>query len=96
MIEMAKESSVKQATETIDGVDFKFQHPGARWYLELTDRCKNRFGVMQQAKYTDEVLKNVVVEPADINSIDDFGPGGNYGMKTLNQLVEKIESFLNS
>ena len=86
----------KQKKKTINGTDFVFQHPGARWYLELNDRCKNRFGVLQQTKYTEELLQNVVVKPQNVKSLDDFGPDAEYSMGTFNELVEEIETFLNS
>jgi hypothetical protein len=86
----------KQKNVKINGEDFVLQHPGARWYIKLNDRCQNRFGVLQREKYTDEILDNVVVKPTDIKSLDDFGPDRDCGMDVFNQLMEEAESFLNS
>lgn len=86
----------KQKKETIKGTEFVFQHPGARWYVSLSDRTSDRFGNEIKEDYVDELLENVVVKPQDVNSLDDFGPGAEYDMSTLNKLVEKCEIFLNS
>ena len=56
---------------SIGGKEYKFQHPGVRWYLENSDACKNDAGVMQTAKYTQNLLDNVVTDPPGLQ-IDDF------------------------
>lgn len=78
----------RKKTVTVDGVNYLLQHPGARWYLKLMDRCKNANGTLLTEVYTDEVLENVVVNPkVTIETFDQ-----NIG--SLNKLVQEIESFL--
>ncbi|HEX3045409.1 MAG TPA: hypothetical protein VHY08_11690 [Bacillota bacterium] len=80
----------RKKTVNVDGVNYLLQHPGARWYLKLMDRCKNANGSVQTETYTDEVLENVVVNPkVTIETFDQ-----NIG--SLNKLVQEIESFLAS
>ncbi|MBM7623648.1 hypothetical protein [Sporohalobacter salinus] len=87
----------KQKQIEINGTKFTLQHPGVRWYINLTDRCRsNQFGVLLKEKYNDELLSHVVVKPDDIKSLDSFGPDGNYDTDTLGKLIEETESFLNS
>lgn len=84
-----------QKTVKVSGDEFVLQHPGARWYIKLQDRTANRFGVQQQEKYVDELLEYVVADPREL-SLDSFGPDKDYSMATLNELVDEIETFLNS
>lgn len=58
---MAK--SFEQRTEEINGTDYVFQFPGIRAANEITDRCKNQHGVVQQTKMSEEFFKHVVVSP---------------------------------
>jgi len=78
----------KQKTVTVNGKEFILQHPGARWYLNLQDRCKNRSGVLLTEKYTEELLENVVVDPK--MKLDDFDED----IDTVEQLVVEVERFL--
>lgn len=80
----------KQTEVTVKGKKYTLQHPGARWYLGLTDRCKNKHGVLQTEKYTEEILENVVVDPKV--SMDDFDDA----LGEMMELVGKAESFLNT
>lgn len=87
----------KQKQVTIEGQEFLLQHPGVRWYMNLTDRCRsNQFGVLMQEKYHDELLGSVVVKPDNVNSLDNFGPDKDYSGSILMELVKEIESFLES
>lgn len=63
------------------------QKPSARWYLRLTDRHRNRHGVMQSEGYISELLETVVVSPKV--TIDDFE-----SIKEMEEVVKEIESFL--
>ena len=76
-------------TVNVEGVEYQLQHPGARWYLRLADRHRNRHGVMQSEGYISELFENVVVEPKV--TIDDFSNVGE-----MEKLVQEIEQFLRS
>lgn len=77
----------KQKIVNIGGKEYVLQHPGVKWYLECTDRCKNRNGVMLTAKYTEEMLENVVVDPKV--TLDDFEDD----VAAVEQLLAEIEKF---
>jgi hypothetical protein len=94
MPDKKQENEMKKEV-TVNGHKFMVQHPGIRWYVNLTDRCKNHHGVLQQEKYYDELFENVVVKPTGV-SLDSFGPGKDYSGKILTELSEEIENFLNS
>lgn len=70
----------------VSGKEYPLQHPGIRWYLKHTDKCKNQHGVLQSEKYIDGLLENVVI--SDVK-IDDFE-----SINDLHKLIEDIESFL--
>lgn len=78
----------RQKTVTVNGKEFMLQHPGARWYIGLQDRCKNRAGVLLTEKYTEEILDNVLVDPK--MKIDDFEED----IDTVERLVVEVERFL--
>lgn len=80
----------KQKKVTVGEKEYTLQHPGAMWYLECMDRCKNKHGVLQVAKYSKELIENVVVAPqTTVSDFDDDIVG-------ITQLVGEIESFLSS
>lgn len=58
---MAK--TFEQRTETINDTDYVFQFPGLRAANEISDRCKNQFGVVQQTKIQEELFNHVIVSP---------------------------------
>lgn len=77
----------KQKTVKVGGKDYVLQHPGAKWYLECSDRCKNRNGVMLTSKYTEEMLENVVIDPKV--TLDDFGDD----LQAVEELLNEMEKF---
>lgn len=79
-----------RSTVTIKGKEYVLQHPGIRWYIQLTDRCRNATGVIMQEKYIDALLENVVILPR--TRLEDFGPD----MEVMNELITRIETFLGS
>lgn len=87
---MAKQKQIK-----VNGEEFVLQHPGVRWYINLTDKCKNQFGVLQNEEYLDKLLENVVVDPQGLN-LDSFGPDKDYPATIMQDLKEEIENFLNA
>ncbi len=50
--------------------EYTLQHPGVRAVTKITDRIKNKHGVMSDEKLADEMLTHVVVEPKC--KMDDF------------------------
>jgi len=80
----------KQKTITVGGKDYLLQRPKTKWYVENNDNCKNRYGVLQQAKYFNSLLENIVVDPQGLK-MDDFENIGD-----LETLIGEIESFLRS
>lgn len=75
----------------VEGTEYTLQHPGAYWYIECLDRCKNSQGVLQIAKYSKELLENVVVHPK-VSFEKDF----QYDAVTPSLIVAEVETFLNS
>lgn len=78
---------------TIRGTKYKLQSVSPRWYYDLSDKHLVN-GKRNTANYADELIKNVVVSPAEVRTdgIDYFGDE----IGTTVDLVEEIESFLKS
>lgn len=68
--------------------EFKLQHPGVKWYMENTDACRNANGVVQTAKYAQNLLDFVVVDPVGMK-VDDFETVGE-----LEEFIQAAETFL--
>lgn len=81
---------MRQQKIKVEGKQYTLQHPGAFWYLEMKDRCKNLHGVLMESKYTREILDHVVVQPKV--TPEDFGED----IVALTTLVNEVESFLGS
>lgn len=81
---------MRQKQVKVEGKDYTLQHPGAYWYLEMKDRCKNANGVLMESKYTREMLDNVVIQPKV--TPEDFGED----IIALTTLVNEAENFLGS
>ncbi|SFP18848.1 hypothetical protein [Salibacterium halotolerans] len=78
----------KKGTITVNGKEYTVQHPGAMWYLELTDRHRGSNGFPKQAPYARELIEEVVKQPK--LTVEDFQediPG-------LQEAIRKIERFL--
>ncbi|WP_408956232.1 hypothetical protein [Natroniella sp. ANB-PHB2] len=82
---MAKKGDQKDVT--INGNDYKLQHPGMTWVFKTQDECKNRFGVMMEHDLIKAYLSDVVVVPNKKN-MDDFEGG------ELQELIKECRSFL--
>lgn len=70
--------------------EYKLQHPGVRWYMENTDNSRDARGVLLVAKYAQNLLDNVVVDPPGLK-LDDFD-----SVSELEELVQKADQFLKS
>lgn len=87
---MAKQKKVKA-----NGAEFTLQSVSPRWYFDLNDRCKMTGGGSKKtAEYMDEMFKNVVIEPKEVNTmgLDYFEEAED--IKTAESLIGEIESFL--
>lgn len=82
-------ATVKTATETIEGREFKLQHPGTRWYTRHADESRTRQGLLSQEKYIEGLIENVVVDPVGL-TLDDLS------IREAEELVTRIERFLRS
>lgn len=81
----------KSATKRINGVEYTFQSVSPNWYMDNIDR----FGRGKNTrKYIDELIKNVVVSPAEVarEGMDYFHRLEDTATPVL--LMEEIESFL--
>lgn len=72
------------------GNTYTFQFPGVRQVTKITDRIKNKFGVPQDEKMSEEMLAHVVVEPK--TSVSDFK--GPKGYKELGEVVGAAFAFI--
>lgn len=81
----------KTAEVSVRGNKYKLQSVSPRWYYELSDRHLLN-GKRKTADYVDELLKNVVISPAEVKTdgIDYFGED----LGVVEDLVTEIESFL--
>ncbi len=81
-------SNFKQKTiATKSGQEYTLQHPGVRAVTKITDRIKNKHGVMLDEKLAEEMLAHVVVEPK--RKIDDFD-----SYKELVEVVQEAFKFV--
>jgi hypothetical protein len=81
----------KQETKNINGIEVTLQSVSPEWYFDNFDR----FGRGKNTKrYVDELIKNVVVQPAEIRQkgVEYFNEFEDIGGASL--LVEEIENFL--
>ncbi|NQX67982.1 hypothetical protein HQN90_17815 [Paenibacillus alba] len=57
-------TNFKQKTYTSkSGKEYRFQFPGVRAAAQISDRIKNKFGVPQEEKIAEEMMKHVIVSP---------------------------------
>lgn len=52
-----------QKVVKVEGIDYTLQHPGVREFVRLQDRVKDDNGHPSNEKYSEEVMKIVVVDP---------------------------------
>jgi hypothetical protein len=69
-----------------NGNQYVFQRPGVRAMTKITDRVKNKFGVVLDERLAEEMLQHVVVEPKV--RIDDFD-----SYRELNEVVSAAYTF---
>lgn len=55
---MAKLGTKKEIT--VEGKEYVLQHPGMKYAVELRDKCKNDNGVLQESKYYESLMNDVV------------------------------------
>lgn len=85
----------RQKKVTVNGMEFTLQSVSPRWYFDLNDRCRMTGGGSKKtAEYMDELFKNVVIEPKEVNTmgLDYFEEAED--IKTAESLIGEIESFL--
>lgn len=82
---MAKKG--EQKSIEVKDKEYTLQHPGNMWILENQDRCKNRFGVVQESELVKSIFDFVVVDPQDID-LDDLE------FDEIKEILEKAKSFL--
>ena len=82
------------ATVTIDDVDYTLQSVSPSWFYELQDDCGIGTNDRDMKKFINELLKNVVVSPAEIKSegIKYFDKKDDIG--TSEKLTKEIMAFL--
>jgi hypothetical protein len=79
---------------TVNNEKYTLQSVSPRWYFELNDRCgMTGRGQRDTAQYMDELLKNVIVEPAEISArgLDYFNEKDD--IDTPEKLLTEIEKF---
>ena len=73
---------------TVAGKEYTLQRIPLKFYLDINDRNKNKFGVLQQSSFAEDLLKHCVISPKV--SLKDFEYDYTAGM----DLVSEIETFL--
>ncbi|PZD96398.1 hypothetical protein DNH61_07765 [Paenibacillus sambharensis] len=67
-------SAFKQkVVKTASGKEYVLQHPGVRAVTKISDRIKNKHGVIMDERLCDEMLQHIVVEPkTTLESFDSY------------------------
>lgn len=78
----------EQKTIKVNGNEYKLQRMALRQYLKLKDASSVN-GVLQDEKFTDGLIENVLIEPK--MSIDDFDDGDR--LKDFEKVVQEIIAF---
>lgn len=79
---------------TVNNENYTLQSVSPRWYFDLNDRCNmTGRGQRDTANYIDELLKNAVVEPAEVSAkgLDYFNEIED--IDTPEKLMAEIETF---
>ena len=83
-------SFLSQKKVEIDGINYMLQKIPFKNYLEINDRCTNKYGVLMKTSYAEELFKHCVVSPkVTLSAFDNNAAAGM-------ELVNEVESFLNS
>lgn len=84
----------RTTTVTIDEKDYTLQSVSPSWFYETIDDCGVGTDNQDSKKYINELLKNVVVSPAEIKSegLKYFDKDDNVG--TVKKLIKEINRFL--
>ncbi len=61
----------------------------ATWFLDHSDRCRDKNGNMQTSKYIRGLFENVVIDPVGLK-LDDF----NGHVLSMRKLLDEIEGFV--
>lgn len=67
----------KQQTFKTDKQEYLFQHPGIRFSEQMKDEAKDQNGKFMPHKYYEQIMKNVIVQPAVDYAFFDGLEGGN-------------------
>lgn len=81
-----KEVEIKRADGGVD--KYLLQYPGIRKAMEIIDNSTMPNGQLARSIFADQLLKHVVVQPANL-SLDDFDE-----REGINQLVDAADEFL--
>lgn len=81
-------STPEQKKVKVGDTVYTLQMVSARWLFDHTDRCKNADGVLQNTKYVEGLLENVVISPKV--TLDDFDGK----VKALQRLSQAMEEFV--
>ncbi len=79
---------------TVNGLKFILQSISPQSYMEINDEYGMTGGRRNTAGYIDELFKNVVIEPKEVNTqgMDYFNQ--NDDIDTTEKLLKEVESFL--
>lgn len=85
----------RQKKITVNGIDFTLQSVSPRWYLDTNDDCgMTGRGKRHSADYMDRMIKNCVISPSEIASAGLAYFDEKDDIKTPEELISEIESFL--
>ena len=85
----------RQKEVIINSEKYMMQSVTPSWYYDLNDRCGNTGGGKRQSvKYMDELFRNCVIQPSEVTAggLSYFDEKDD--IKTPEELVKEIESFL--
>ncbi len=87
----------KQKKVTVNGTEYTLQSVSPSWYFEHNDECgMTGGGKRSMSKYVDGLLKNVVIDPAEIKAEGLSYFDNKEDISTPEKLIGEIESFLRS
>ncbi|MCI8442569.1 MAG: hypothetical protein HFG27_08570 [Provencibacterium sp.] len=84
-------------TVTVNKQDYTLQSVSPSWYLQNSDRHRmTGSGTKDTAGYMDELIKNCVIEPAEVRQKGIAFFDDAEDLVSLTELVGAIETFLKS